>query len=163
MLRTRTVCAKDVLDIFNKPWYATAVDIIANGLDELSPSALVHKITVEYSHYYGLAVVDSVDPDKVLAIMGACKQDGEENIWWTWFFAPHDFQDYWREVSDFARKIIEDEAAERGVKEVRAYSPAGDTREGIMWFKRLGFHKAQNFVIPMNSGHNIFMFQRFFK
>lgn len=163
MLQARPIIASDIAQIFNKPWYATAEDIVANDFDLLTKEELYDKILIEYSKHLGLAIFDTENPDKTLIILGACPQEGAQDVWWTWFFASSDFTDRWRELTDFTRKIFEAQAKFKGAKEVRAYSPAGCKPEGIYWFRKLGFHKAQDFVINMNSGYNIYLFQRFFK
>ncbi len=163
MLKTRPIVASDISKVFNRPWYATAEDIVANDFDLLSKEELHKKILVEYSEYLGLAIYDDTRPDDTLVILGACPQENAENTWWTWFFASADFTDRWRELTAFTKEIFDEQARIKGAKEVRAYSPAGCKPEGIYWFRKLGFHKAQDFVITMNSGYNIYMFQRFFK
>lgn len=163
MLKSRPILAEDVTKIFNKPWYATAEDIVANDLDMLSKQELLDKIINNYAEYYGVALFDDKEPEKILAIMGIHPQDSEPDVWWTWFFAAHDFQERWREITAFTKAIMEEHVEIEGIKEMRAYSPQGNKPEGVYWFKKLGFHKAQDFVITMNSGYNMYMFQRFFK
>jgi len=162
MLKSRPIVAEDIVKIFNKPWYATAEDIVANDLDILPKKELYNKILIEYSEHLGLAIYDSEQPDKTLIILGARPQENEQDIWWTWFFAAYDFQERWRELTAFTKEIFEEQAILKGAKEVRAYSPQGNKPEGVYWFKKLGFHKVQDFVITMNNGYNIYMFQRFF-
>lgn len=163
MLQVRPVTDEDIIYVLSNPWDATQRDLDANEVHKLSKQEILQRYGKDYSTYIGLAIFDADKPDKVLAILGAYPEEGEPNVWWTWFFAPKDFPMFWREVTDFTRAIIEMEAMLRGATEVRAYSPAGELPEGKAWFRRLGFHKAQDFVIPMNSGYNIYMFQRFFR
>jgi len=105
MLKSRRILAEYVTKIFNKPWYATAEDIVANDLDMLSKQELLDKVIKDYAEYYGVALFDDKEPEKILAIMGIHPQDNEPDVWWTWFFAAYDFQERWREITAFTRAI----------------------------------------------------------
>ena len=154
------VTAEDVDAVFDNPWTITQQDMEAFSFDEMSRETRREVIVGTYAKDYGLAIKD--ENGKVIAITGACKEYDLPKTWWTWFFATPDFVPHARNVTDIVNTILTSCAEKEGALEVRAYSPA-NTREAIVWFKRLGFHKGAEVVINGKDDVKLNIFKRSFK
>jgi len=154
------VTVQDVDEVFGNPWDATHKDMVAFSFDEMSVEERRDVIMSIYAKEYGLAI--HAENGKVIAITGACRENDIPNTWWTWFFATPDFVPHARNVTDIVNQILTTCAKAEKAVEVRAYSPA-DSRQAILWFKKLGFYKGEEVVINGKDDVKLNIFKRSFK
>ena len=151
------VTFRDVDEVFSNPWEATQKDMDVFGFSDMSEEERRYTIVDLYAKEYGLAIRDN--SGKMIAITGACRENDIPETWWTWFFATPNFLSHAKDVTGIIANMVNEYAEKEGAREVRAYSPA-DSKEAILWFRRLGFQKSES--ININDA-KLNIFKRSFK